>query len=57
MKALEFKDIFSLNEHLKDLDYKLIHSIIPIPRMFDNPKTNSLTSTITYVVIEFEKVF
>jgi len=55
MKVLEFRNMTELNEYIKDLDYKLIHSIIPIARMFDNPKTNMFTSTITYILVQYER--
>lgn len=51
MKVFEFKNVEDLNKYFDTLNDSFIYDVVPVSRMFDNPKTGLLTNTITYVVI------
>lgn len=50
VEVKEFRNVQELNLYFKD--HKLeIFEVIPIARMFENPQTKLLTSTMTYVLV------
>jgi hypothetical protein len=51
VEAIEFRDVFDLNKYLNDHPKMPQFDIIPVARVFTNPKSGLMTNTITYVLI------
>lgn len=56
MFVTEFNNVKDLNEYLYNKSSLIEAHVIPVERRFINPKTNKMTSTMTYVLIEDRKV-
>ena len=53
MNVVEFKNLHELNMYLATTCKRVI-KIIPIERQFVNPRSELLTSAITYILVETE---
>lgn len=52
IEVIEFKDVFDLNRWLSENNpIRRQFEILPVARVFSNPKTGLMVNTITYVVV------
>lgn len=50
-RVIEFRNVDELNDYLNNNLMVSRWEVIPISRMFENPKTKLLTSCMTYVLV------